>query len=118
MSARDDEPPARAAVESLAPRALSERLARGEALVLLDVREPEEHALGVIAGSVLLPMSELAARLDELDPARPTVCICHHGVRSAHVAAALARAGFARVLNLSGGVDRWSREVDATFPRY
>lgn len=105
-------------VESLSPRDLAARLARGEDLVLVDVRESEEHAIGCIAGSVLVPLSEFAARAGELDPERPTVCICHHGVRSAHAAAALARAGFERVYNLSGGVERWSLEVDPRVPRY
>lgn len=97
---------------------MRERLAAGEALVLLDVREADEHALGTLPGSTLLPLSELSLRVAELDPDRPVVCICHHGVRSASVAQALDRLGFEQVYNLVGGLDRWAREVDPAFPRY
>ena len=105
-------------IERLAPRELAARLAAGEDLVLLDVREPHEHALGLLAGSLAIPRGELSARQDELDPDRPIVCICHHGVRSLHAARFLASRGFARVLDLAGGLDRWSIEVDPGFPRY
>jgi len=60
----------------------------------------------------------LPQRLDELDPARPTVCVCHHGVRSSHAAFFLAERGFELLYNLSGGVDRWATEVDASMRRY
>jgi rhodanese-related sulfurtransferase len=54
----------------------------------------------------------------ELDPARETVVVYHHGIRSAQVAAYLARMGFERVLNLSGGIDAWSQTADPSTPRY
>lgn len=91
--------------------------------LLLDVREPWEFELASLRAEGLttlnLPMSEIVQRLDELDPARPTVCLCHHGVRSAQVAAFLEqRQGFASVTNFTGGIDAWSTEVDASVPRY
>jgi rhodanese-related sulfurtransferase len=90
--------------------------------LLLDVREPWEVALAPLAveGAALLaiPMQQLPARLAELAPSRRVVCVCHHGVRSRHVAAWLERAGFGDVYNLAGGVDAWSREVDPSVPRY
>lgn len=97
---------------------LAARLARGEALVLLDVRERDEHAICRLPGSVLLPMSELPLRLHELDPEAETVVLCHHGIRSAHVIGHLRGQGFARLLNLRGGIDAWAREVDPTVARY
>lgn len=105
-------------VGAFTPRELAASLARGERWLLLDVREPEEFARCRIAGSVNLPLGALAARPAELDPRTPTVCICHHGIRSAHAAAALVRQGFSAVRNLSGGIDRWSLEVDREIPRY
>jgi rhodanese-related sulfurtransferase len=86
--------------------------------LLLDVREPWEQQICQIDGSALLPMRALAARLDELDPAQPIVCICHHGGRSAHVAMFLGRQGFADVYNLTGGVDAWARQVDTAMAVY
>lgn len=86
--------------------------------LLLDVREPWEQQICRIDGSELVPMRALPARLNELDPARPTICICHHGGRSAHVAMFLARQGFAEVYNLTGGVDAWARQVDNRMATY
>lgn len=106
------------AILGIAPRELARRLALGEDLVLLDVREPEEWDLCHIEGAVLVPMSEIATRHVELDPARPVVCICHHGIRSGHVAALLARLEFDCVYNLQGGIDRWALDVDRTMRRY
>jgi rhodanese-related sulfurtransferase len=77
-----------------------------------------QRVLARIQGSKLVPMGDLGKkRVSVLDPARETVVICHHGNRSACVARALQRAGFARGLNLEGGVDAYS-DVDAFVPRY
>ena len=78
---------------------------------LLDVREPWEFDVCRIEGSRLIPLSQLPARLGELDPARPTVVICHHGVRSLRAASYLEHCGFENVVNLSGGIDAWARTV-------
>lgn len=107
-----------ARLEPLAPADLAARLRAGEELVLVDVREPEEFALCRIEGSVPIPLGELAVRHVELDPDAPTVLICHHGIRSASAAAALADLGFEELYNLSGGVERWARDVDPGMPRY
>ena len=95
--------------------------AQGEAArapQLLDVREPWEVEIAPMPGAVHIPMREIPARHVELDAARPVVCVCHHGVRSMHVAIFLKRQGFGDVLNLEGGVDAWAREVDPAFPTY
>lgn len=85
---------------------------------LLDVREPWEFALGSLAGSVHVPMRAIPASLDRLDRDRPVVCICHHGARSMQVAMFLEYNGFREVINLAGGVDAWSRDVDPSIPLY
>jgi rhodanese-related sulfurtransferase len=103
--------------QSITPPELKERLDAGDRLELLDVREPWEFDLARIEGSKLIPMGELSVRVSELDPAAETVVICHHGHRSAYVARALEQAGFARVLNLEGGLDAYS-DVDVSVPRY
>jgi len=90
--------------------------------LLLDVREPWECAIASIrlpgAETLNVPMGQIPRRLDELDPAQPILCICHHGVRSAQVVAFLERAGFQSVYNLAGGIDAWSTRVDPGVPRY
>ncbi len=86
--------------------------------MLLDVREPWEYALCAVPGSVHVPMREIPARLGEFDPARPVVCICHHGVRSRQVAMFLEHRGFGAVFNLAGGIDAWARRVDPAMTLY
>jgi rhodanese-related sulfurtransferase len=90
--------------------------------LLLDVREGWEVALAAIridgADALHIPMHEVPARLAEIDPARPVLCICHHGVRSSQVVAFLERAGFDDVYNLAGGIDAWSVQADPRVPRY
>ncbi|MBI5363139.1 MAG: rhodanese [Planctomycetes bacterium] len=105
-------------VATITPADLAARLAQGESFVLLDVREPVELALARIDGVRAIPLGELVRRAGELDPDLPTVCICHHGIRSARAAGHLASSGFRAVFNLAGGIDRWSAEVDARIPRY
>lgn len=85
---------------------------------LLDVREKHEWAICRIEGSQLMPMNTVPAQLQELDPERPLVCVCHHGGRSMQVAIFLERNGFSNVFNLSGGVDAWALQVDNTMARY
>ncbi len=101
----------------ISPRDLKDRLERGERPLILDVREIEEVNLAPFPGALHIAMGEVASRLAELEPQRETVVVCHHGVRSAQVAAYLSSVGFERVLNLSGGIDAWS-SVDSAVPRY
>lgn len=86
--------------------------------LLLDVREPWEFRICHIEGSQLIPMGQLPAALNALDPARETVVICHHGIRSRQVAMYLDYQGFSNVINLAGGVDAWARDVDRQMPTY
>jgi len=101
------------------PNQLWTRLDAGEQPpLLLDVREPWEFELCRIEGSVNLPMNRIPAAIDQLDPARETVVICHHGMRSLQVARFLEQQGFEKTINLTGGIDAWSREVDPSVPTY
>ncbi|MEW5770583.1 MAG: rhodanese-like domain-containing protein [Pseudomonadota bacterium] len=86
--------------------------------LLLDVRELWEFERCHIENAQLMPMGGIPARLGELDAERETVVICHHGVRSFHVARLLEHNGFKNVINLQGGVDAWAKEVDRDMPLY
>jgi rhodanese-related sulfurtransferase len=86
--------------------------------VLLDVREPWEWELARLEGAQHIPMRDIPARLAELDDEREVVAICHHGGRSQQVAVFLEKNGFAKIHNLQGGVDAWSRTVDPAVPLY
>jgi len=96
-------------VSSISPAELDDRLKRGDAPFLLDVREPEELSDGLIPGSVNIPMVEVAQRLHELPKDCDIVVICHLGQRSAHITTQLKALGYSRATNLSGGVDAWLR---------
>ncbi|MFL9924575.1 rhodanese-like domain-containing protein [Herbaspirillum lusitanum] len=86
--------------------------------LLLDVREPWENQTCSIEGSTLIPMNTIPGRFAELDEEQPVVCICHHGARSAQVAAFLERQGFTKVANLTGGIHAWATQVDSAMPTY
>jgi len=105
-------------IEQVEPRALRDRLAAGELPTILDVREPEEIQIVRFPGAVEIPMSEIPGRLSELDADDEIIVLCHHGVRSAHVAGYLAQQGFRRVRNLAGGIDAWALLVDPSLARY
>mgnify|MGYP001806174874 CR=1 FL=1 len=104
--------------DAIDPQTLHARRAAGERLVILDVREPWETALCVLPDSLVIPMSQIAARLAELPATLPVVVVCHHGVRSAQVAAWLRSNGFPHTLNLSGGIDAWARAIDPAMRTY
>ena len=101
-------------------RALQRRLAAGDPTLLVDVREPWEHALAALPGSMLIPLGALHVRAGEVAPSPGTlvVAICHHGVRSLSAAAILERTGVTDVVSLAGGIDAWSQLVDPSVPRY
>lgn len=103
---------------AVTPAALAMRMARGDALIVLDVREDWERAVASIEGTRSVPMQTIPAAALTLDKGAEIVVVCHHGVRSAMVADYLRSSGFSRVLNLEGGIDRWSVEVDPSVPRY
>ncbi len=86
--------------------------------LLLDVREPWEYDKARIDGSTLVPMRSVPSRLDELDPEREIVVICHHGVRSRMIGRFLENQGFTNIINLSGGVAAWAHDVDRQMPTY
>jgi adenylyltransferase/sulfurtransferase len=104
----------------LAPAEVARRGVPGRDYLLLDVREPDEHAKARLEGARLVPLGELPARVEELAGwrERPVVVHCHKGGRSAKACRLLNDAGFRDVANLAGGIEAWSLSVDPTVPRY
>jgi len=91
----------------------------GERFTLLDVREPWEFDAARIEGAKLIPMGDVPSRAhQELDPEDHIVVYCHHGVRSMNVTAWLRQQGFEKAQSMAGGIDAWSRRVDAKVPLY
>jgi len=110
-----------ASVSSLTPSDFSARWpdhVTADDVMLLDVREPHEIAAAAVSGTIDIPMRQIPERLAEINADKTIVVMCHGGVRSMQVAAFLAQSGFENVVNLDGGIDAWSREVDSSIPRY
>lgn len=98
---------------------LKRRIDDGEALQIIDVREPFEHAIARVPGAKLIPLAQVVARMAELDPGRELIVHCKLGGRSAKAIEALRAAGYAGAMrNLSGGIAAWSKEVDPSVPVY
>lgn len=92
------------------------------ALLLIDCREESEWRIARIVGARLIPLAEIAARLDDIadelaEEERPVVVHCHHGVRSLKAAMLLRQRGI-QAWSMAGGIDRWSTEVDGSVARY
>ncbi len=104
----------------VAPADVKRMLDASEGFVLVDCREPDEHKTVHIQQATLLPMSELANRVEELAAHRNgrIVVHCHHGGRSLRVTRWLREQGFPGAQSMAGGIDQWAAEIDPTLPRY
>jgi adenylyltransferase/sulfurtransferase len=105
-------------IPEMSPHELKRKMDAGEPLELIDVREPFEYEIARIDGAKLIPLGEIAERLDELSAKEPIVVHCHSGTRSAQAARLLQERGFANVYNLEGGIDAWSDQIDPNVPKY
>jgi len=94
------------------------RIARGEKLLLVDVREPWEFALCKLPGATLIPLGSLPANLNALLDSDVVICYCHHGMRSLDAAVWLRQQGVESAKSMAGGIERWSAEIDPGVPRY
>lgn len=117
-AADDDWFAAPAGVPTISVRELKTKMDMKEALTLIDVREPYEYEIARIDGSRLIPLGELATHVSELPRTGTLVLQCHSGGRSEHAVRMLQEAGFENALNLVGGIEAWSVEVDPAVPRY
>lgn len=116
-TARDAEPAGRDVVGDIDPAELAGRMARSDDLLLLDIRESWEWAVGKIGEPRFLAMGDLERHVDSLDSAKELIVYCHHGMRSSVAAQWLRARGF-RARSLVGGIDRWSRDIDPSVLRY
>jgi molybdopterin/thiamine biosynthesis adenylyltransferase/rhodanese-related sulfurtransferase len=115
---RGQEEAAASAGAEIDVQTLKEWMDAKKKFVLVDVREPNEWEIAHIEGAKLIPLGQVASRVNELDSADEIVLQCHHGSRSARAQAALAKFGFKKTYNLMGGIDAWATEVEPGMPRY
>ena len=101
---------------------LAQKMASGEGVQLVDVREVEELEQAQIAGFVNLPLSEYESWQGDihsrLEGDVETLVLCHHGMRSAQMCQWLMAQGFTNVKNISGGIDAYSIYVDHSIAQY
>jgi rhodanese-related sulfurtransferase len=107
-----------AMVAEVSAAELKARLGSARPPVLVDVREASEAAICRLSGARLIPLGELPARVDELDPHAEIVVHCKSGARSARAVLLLQERGFSRVSHLAGGILSWINDIDPTLPRY
>jgi rhodanese-related sulfurtransferase len=103
------------------PAEVKRRMDAGEALRLIDVRQPEEYAVARIEGSELVPMNTVPNELPALEAKAEDatlIVFCHHGMRSANVVNWLRGQGVTNTQSMAGGIDLWSLEIDPQVPRY
>jgi adenylyltransferase/sulfurtransferase len=105
-------------MDALTSKELKAELDRGDAVVIVDVREPQEYQINRLPGSILIPLGDLPKRYVELDPNANIVTQCKSGMRSAKAQEFLRAKGFTRVRNLTGGVLGWIDQVDPSQPKY
>jgi len=105
-------------VPEITPVELKQMIDEGRDFRLVDVREPHEYDICRIPGSVLIPLGDVPARMNELDSAQEIVVHCRSGARSARAVEFLRQAGFGRIHNLKGGILAWSDQVDPSVPKY
>ncbi|MBE2202568.1 MAG: molybdopterin-synthase adenylyltransferase MoeB [Anaerolinea sp.] len=107
-------------VPTITPQELHARLQRGDRLRLVDVREPHEWDIANLGhlGATLIPKNKVLEQMGELDTATETVVYCRSGARSADAIRTLQQHGFKKLLNLTGGINRWAAEVEHALPQY
>jgi rhodanese-related sulfurtransferase len=102
----------------MSPHELKRKMDAREPFELIDVREAFEYEIARIGGAKLIPLGEIAERVNELQRERPIVVHCHSGRRSAEAVRLLQKRGFANIFNLEGGIDAWSDQIDPSVPKY
>ncbi|MFB5266295.1 rhodanese-like domain-containing protein [Paenibacillus enshidis] len=99
-------------IPQIEPAELRQRLQAGELLNLIDVREDEEVAAGMIPGAKHIPMNQIPARLEEIDPDQEVIFICRSGYRSERVCEYLQQHGYDNCINMTGGMLQWWHEEE------
>jgi sulfur-carrier protein adenylyltransferase/sulfurtransferase len=107
-----------AMLSNLTPIEIRDALATRSDVMLVDVREPGEHAIAHIDGATLIPLRNLPQQLESLPRDREILLHCHHGMRSEMAGNFLLSQGFLRVSHMVGGIDRWSDDVDPAVQKY
>jgi rhodanese-related sulfurtransferase len=102
----------------ITPREAEALLAKDKSVLLIDVREPWEYERARIEGAKLIPLREIPSNLQQIENSENVILHCHHGMRSLDAAVWLRQQGVTGARSMTGGIDRWTTEVDPLVPRY
>ncbi len=105
-------------VKSITVAELKARMDAGEDVLIVDVREPHEWEISAIEGSVKISKGQVVARAAEIPRDREVVVQCKTGVRSRDSILMLQKLGYTNLINLTGGINAWAREIDQRLPTY
>ncbi|NQX65580.1 rhodanese-like domain-containing protein [Paenibacillus alba] len=94
-------------MDTILPSEIKERLHRGEQLAIIDVREDEEVAAGIIPGAIHIPLAQLPERLTEIPQADEVILVCRSGARSGRALGFLEAQGYQGLKNMTGGMLEW-----------
>lgn len=106
-------------MEEITPKELKELKDKEENIIVLDVREPYETQKGTIADAITIPLGNILAEKAQLDATKTIVVVCRTGNRSARAIQTLKLSGYTgRLINLRGGMNGWSQDIDPSLPVY
>jgi adenylyltransferase/sulfurtransferase len=105
-------------LNNITPKDLKARLDKGEAILIIDVREDWEVQRASLPNTINIPMQDIPDSTDRIPQDKPVVIMCHSGGRSSQVVRWLEPQGYSNLINLAGGISAWSREVDSSVPQY
>ncbi|MDF2645630.1 MAG: rhodanese protein [Paenibacillus sp.] len=94
-------------MNTILPSEIKERLDRGENLAIVDVREDEEVAAGIIPGAKHIPLAQLPDRLSEIPQVEELILVCRSGNRSGRAISFLEAQGYKGLKNMTGGMLEW-----------
>jgi adenylyltransferase/sulfurtransferase len=115
LKKHDEEEP----VEAISAKDLHNKIENDEPITIIDVREPHERAIVKFPNAKVIPIGQLARRMDELNPDIETVFICKEGKRSILAINTLREAGYkGKMYNLKDGINTWAKEIDKSMPQY
>lgn len=103
---------------SISVEELKAKQDRGEALTLVDVREPHEWVISDLPGSIKIPLGALPQKFSELPRDAEIVVYCRTGGRSGNAVQFLRHQGYGKALNLAGGINRWADVIDPSMAKY
>jgi rhodanese-related sulfurtransferase len=94
-------------IQSISTNDLKERLSQGEKLTIIDVREPDEVAAGMISGAIHIPLGDIPSRYNEIQQQDDIILVCRSGKRSQKAYEFLEAQGYKNLFNMDGGMLQW-----------